>query len=321
MDASIRILNRIEPVNSILVASWPGMGNVAYGAAMHLKEILKAEKFAEIRPEDIFYQTGIQIKDGNVEIPDLPKSEFYFYKNQQTQHDLLIFIGESQPVMEKEFELAQRVIEVAHNYDVSEIITFAATPVNITHHTDPGVWGVSTSKEMREKFPSLGIKIMNSGHIGGLNGLLLGVGKDIGMKGTCLLGEIPFYTAKIENPKSSLAVLKTFMKYSGIELDLSDLKQMSKFVEEEIDRVSKTTKQTLFGDEPEKENGGQNEEVVEEKENEGTPPEIRDRIEYMFELAAGDISKAGELKKELDKWSIFQEYEDRFLDLFGRNNL
>ena len=54
MDASIRILNRIEPVNSILVASWPGMGNVAYGAAMHLKEILKAEKFAEIRPEDIF---------------------------------------------------------------------------------------------------------------------------------------------------------------------------------------------------------------------------------------------------------------------------
>ena len=144
MDASIRILNRIEPVNSILVASWPGMGNVAYGAAMYLKENLKAEKFAEIRPEDIFYQTGIQIKDGNVEIPDLPKSEFYFYKNQNTQHDLLIFIGESQPVMEKEYELAQRVIEVAHYYDVSEIITFAATPVNITHHTDPGVWGVST---------------------------------------------------------------------------------------------------------------------------------------------------------------------------------
>ena len=166
------------------------------------KENLKAEKFAEIRPEDIFYQTGIQIKDGNVEIPDLPKSEFYFYKNQNTQHDLLIFIGESQPVMEKEYELAQRVIEVAHYYDVSEIITFAATPVNITHHTDPGVWGVSTSKEMRDKFANYNIKVMNSGHIGGLNGLLLGVGKDIGLKGSCLLGEIPFYTAKIENPKS-----------------------------------------------------------------------------------------------------------------------
>jgi proteasome assembly chaperone (PAC2) family protein len=300
MDASIRILNRIEPVNSILVAAWPGMGNVAYGAAMYLRENLKAKKFAEIRPEDIFYQTGIQIRDGRVEIPDLPKSEFFFHKNQQTPNDLLIFIGESQPVMEKEYELAQRVIEVAHYFDV---------------------WGVSTSKEMLEKFPGLGVKVMSSGHIGGLNGLLLGVGKDIGMKGSCLLGEIPFYTAKIENPKSSLAVLRTFMKYTGIELDLSGLKQMSKFVEEEIDRVSKTTKQTLFGEEPEKETSDQSEEIAEEKEAEGAPPEIRDRIEYLFELASGDVSKAGELKKELDRWGIFQEYEDRFLDLFGRNNL
>jgi proteasome assembly chaperone (PAC2) family protein len=321
MDASIRILSRIEPVNSILVAAWPGMGNVAYGAAVYLRENLKAEKFAEIKPEDIFYQTGIQIREGKVEIPDLPRSEFYFYKNQHMPHDLLIFIGESQPVMEKEYELAQRVIEVAHYFDVSEILTFAATPVNITHHTDPGVWGVSTSKEMLERFPGLGVKVMNSGHIGGLNGLLLGVGKDIGMKGTCLLGEIPFYTAKIENPKSSLAVLRTFMKFTGITLDLSGLKQMSKFVEEEIDRVSKTTKQTLFGEEPEKENIDQSEEAAEDKEAEGTPPEIRDRIEYLFELASGDVSKAGELKKELDKWGIFQEYEDRFLDLFGRNNL
>ena len=111
------------------------------------------------------------------------------------------------------------------------------------------------------------------------------------------------------------------MKYTGIELDLSSLKQMSKFVEEEIDRVSKTAKQTFLEEEPLKESGDQSEEVAEEKEVEGTPPEIRDRIEYLFELATGDVSKAGELKKELDRWGIFQEYEDRFLDLFGRNNL
>ena len=91
MDASIRILNRIEPVNSILVASWPGMGNVAYGAAMYLKENLKAEKFAEIRPEDIFYQTGIQIRDGNVEIPDLPKSGYIDSTGRRLRQILLNF--------------------------------------------------------------------------------------------------------------------------------------------------------------------------------------------------------------------------------------
>ena len=323
MDASIRILNRIEPKNPVLVATWPGMGNVAYGAGMYLKESLKAYKFAEIYPENIFYRTGIQIADGIVEIPDLPKSEFFFYNNSAGDKDLIIFIGESQPVMEKEYELARLVVELSLLYKVTEIVTFAATPVNITHHAEPGVLGVSTKSELLHKLPTYGVRIMNAGHIGGLNGLLLGVGKDAGLHGTCFLGEIPFYTAKIENPKSSLAVLKVFSKHTGVNLDLGSLVQMSKFVEEENDRVSKSTKQTLFGEETPKEEV-EEKEVKEEgnaKTQERVPSEVRDRIEYLFELAESDISKAGELKKELDKWGIFQEYEDRFLDLFGRKNL
>jgi proteasome assembly chaperone (PAC2) family protein len=313
MTPSIRILNRIEPKEPLLVAAWPGMGNVAYGAAMYLKESLKASKFAEISPEDVFYRTGVQIKEGIVAIPELPKSEFFYYSNERGKNDLIIFIGESQPVMEKEYGLAVRTVEVAKSFNAGEIITFAATPVNTTHHTEPGVWGVSTETDTLKKLPVLGVKIMQAGHIGGLNGLLLGVGKSAGIKGCCLLGEIPFYTAKIENPKASLAVLKVFMKYSGVHIDLSSLVQMAKFVEEEIDRVSKTTKE-------EKESSEHVEETS-ERETEGVPPEVREKIEYMFELASTDISRAGDLKQELDRWGIFQEYEDRFLDLFGKKNM
>ena len=62
MSSSIRMLSRIEPNKPILLAAWPGMGNVAFGAAIYLKESLVVSKFAEICPEDIFYQTGIQTK-------------------------------------------------------------------------------------------------------------------------------------------------------------------------------------------------------------------------------------------------------------------
>jgi len=68
MDSSIRVVSRIDPRDPILVAAWPGMGNVAYGAAMYLKENLKASKCAEILPNDVFYKTGVQIRDGLVEI-------------------------------------------------------------------------------------------------------------------------------------------------------------------------------------------------------------------------------------------------------------
>jgi proteasome assembly chaperone (PAC2) family protein len=323
MDSSIRILSRIDPKDPVLLAAWPGMGNVAYGAAMYLREGLKAQKCAEILPQDIFYKTGVQIKDGIVEIPDLPKSEFFFHRNRGGGRDLLIFIGESQPVMEKEYELSRRVVEYAHSCRVKEIVTFAATPVNITHHVDPEVWGVTTESETLQRLPPLGVKIMGSGHIGGLNGLILGVGKEYGLKGLCLLGEIPFYTAKIENPKSSLSVLKVFSRYIDISIDLNSLVQMAKYVEDEIDRVSKATKDTLLSDEAQSEASEEKDREEEKKitESRTIPPEVRSRIEYMFEIASRDISKAGDLKRELDRWGIFQEYEDRFLDLFGRKNL
>ena len=51
MHPSIRILHRIDPRKPIMVAAWPGMGNVAFGAAIYLKETLNAEKFAEIEPQ------------------------------------------------------------------------------------------------------------------------------------------------------------------------------------------------------------------------------------------------------------------------------
>jgi len=321
MHPSIHIIDQIEPRKPILVAAWPGMGNVAFGAAMYLKEYIGVHKFAEIAPENVFHTTGVQIKDGIVEIPSLPRSEFFFHYNREMSKDLIIFLGESQPVMEKEYELARRVVEVAVHFRVSEIITFAATPVNITHHTEPGVWGVATSVDILNKLPSIGVKVMNAGHIGGLNGLLLGVAMESGLKGVCFLGEIPFYTAKIENPRSSMAVLKSFMSYTGINIDLSGLIQMSRFVEEEIDRVSKATKQTLF--EAESHGPGEDEKKIEEERRgqKSIPGDVRERIEDMFEIASHDISRAGELKKELDKWGVFSEYEDRFLDLFGKKNM
>jgi hypothetical protein len=41
-----------------------------------------------------------------------------------------------------------------------------------------------------------------------------------------------------------------------------------------------------------------------------------ERIEKLFEKAKFDRSMANELKKELDRWNLFELYENRFLDLF-----
>ena len=49
--------------------------------------------------------------------------------------------------------------------------------------------------------------------------------------------------------------------------------------------------------------------------------EIGKEIDALFTQAQADISKANELKAELDKWNVYKDYEDRFLDLFRRGKL
>ncbi|MGQ9546481.1 MAG: hypothetical protein ACUVTR_04880 [Dehalococcoidia bacterium] len=48
----------------------------------------------------------------------------------------------------------------------------------------------------------------------------------------------------------------------------------------------------------------------------GVPQGAREYIEELFEQAGRDLSRAGELVAELNRWDVFWEYQDRFFALF-----
>ena len=50
----------------------------------------------------------------------------------------------------------------------------------------------------------------------------------------------------------------------------------------------------------------------------GIPRDARYGIEILFQRVAKGESDPSELKKELDRWDLFPEYEDRFLNLFRK---
>jgi len=51
----------------------------------------------------------------------------------------------------------------------------------------------------------------------------------------------------------------------------------------------------------------------------GVPAEARLRIEEMFELVRKGDAAPADLKREMDRWNVFAEYEDRFLALFHKS--
>jgi hypothetical protein len=50
----------------------------------------------------------------------------------------------------------------------------------------------------------------------------------------------------------------------------------------------------------------------------GVPQGARDYIEELFEQSTRNLSRVPELVIELNRWSLFPEYQDRFFALFRR---
>lgn len=317
MKNNIIMLKRPKLGNPFFIAAWPGMGDVALKAAIFLKDKLNAEEFATFHPGDFFQPSGVEIFDQVISAPKLPQGKFYFYKNKLFKNDIIIFISESQPLFEKSYEYARQIISFIKTFNIKMAFTFAALPSPIEHTKNPGVWAVFTHKELGEELKKLQLEIMPTGQISGLNGLILGVAKEEGVPGVCLLGEIPFYTTQIENPLSSLAVLGVLAKIINVQIDFRELEEHANLINQEIEKFIDFLKDPESQQKP---IGIEEIDKIRESLNAYTkiPESVKKKIEKLFEEARHDIAAAGELKKELDHWSIYKEYEDRFLDLFRK---
>jgi len=313
----VKIIRRPRLKNPYLIVAWPGMGEVAFKAASYLVEKLRAEEFAQILAADFFYLTASVIEEGILNTPELPSSKFYYWKNKTGENDLIIFISNAQPDLARAEDYSRKIIQFVKSFKIKMIIGFAAMPHPIEHTQQPNVWFSATSKELIDILKKYNLNCLNEGQISGMNGLFLGIAKREGLAGLCLLGEIPIYTIQIDNPKASYVVLETLMKIINIKIDLGGLSEQARMMEGEIDKLLDYLKLGVQTAGP---IGEEEVEKIKKSLSQLTklPASVKGKIEKLFEQARSDISKANELKIELDKWSVYREYEDRFLDLFKK---
>lgn len=307
----------------ILICVWPGMGEVAYKLGAYLKDKLKMEEFASLEAPELFPPTGIWIQKNLIHLPKSGQGKFYFYKNKAGANDLILFISDAQPLLEYACGYCKKIAALSRELGVKKVFTFAAIPQTIDHAAVPEVWFAATSKKVIEEVENLklGLKLLASGQVSGLNGLFLGIAKEMGLEGVCLLGEIPLFTLQIENPKSSLAILQKLKLILNLDIDTSILQEQVKLMEQEIDKLIE------FIQNPEAHHplgpGPIGEDEIERIKKSLSlqtklPKSAREKVEKLFQEAKQNIAKAMELKKELDQWNAYKEYEDRFLDLFKK---
>jgi len=220
-----------------MLAAWPGIGNVSIIVATYLERKLNFKRLGEIKASRFFDPIGVVVKDNVVEAPQFPQSKLYYWKNKAGGSDIILFIGDDQPAT-KGYEMASCVLDVGLNFQVKRIYTCAAALTRIHHTEQPRVWGVATSQQVTGDLKEYDLVQRGNLHISGLNGLLLGVAKERSIEGICLLGEVPLYATRIQNPMAALAILGVLAKMLDIEIDTAELTQIAMETKEKMRQIA-----------------------------------------------------------------------------------
>jgi proteasome assembly chaperone (PAC2) family protein len=239
--------------NPVMVASWPGIGNIGIITVDTLRHMLEAEELGEIEPWDFFYPKKVLIRNGELKDLEFPSSKFYFKRT--GEKDLLFFIGEEQPADggrtyaegRKAYQMANLVLDVAQKFGCKRVYTSGAAVAPIHHTARPKVWAVPNNRSLISEVKSYENTILMSeiegrggqGNITGLNGLLLGVARKRSIEAICVMGEIPVYLQgfPFPYPRASKSVLEVLTAALGIEIDMDRIASFIERSDKEIEQL------------------------------------------------------------------------------------
>ena len=282
----------------VLIACWPGIGNVGVVAVDTLRADLRAEEFGEIESWHFFYPQKAVIRNGELKELQFPKNRFYFKKTRSV--DLVFFVAEEQPSSigaayaegAKAYQMANLVLDVATKLGCRRVYTSGAAVAPIHHTARPRVWAVPNARRLIHELRGYANTVVMSdiegrggqGTISGLNGLLLGVAKKRGVEAVCLMGEVPAYlhNLPIPYPKASRSVLEVLTTALGITFDSRTIDGLVERQEPEIDRLYQAI-----------------------------PSELREQLDRLRHAGRSEPTEPGPITEE-DKRRILEEIDQFF---------
>ncbi len=240
MATRVHFLKKTKFKGAVLFTGLPGIGLVGKICVDYMLKQFNAQKVAEIHSD--FFPPSVQTENGLV---TMIKDEIHHYAFQG--RDYLFLSGPVQPAldlkyasMEEHFEFSGAIINSLKGLGLSEVCTLAGLNVGEKRMlSEPRVVVAATTKKKLEEWKKLGaISDKPVGLISGVAGLLLGMGKEEGIEGACLMGET---NARLVygDPGAAKTVIELLIRKYGFKLDMAKLENEAKEIEKAFANLSK----------------------------------------------------------------------------------
>ena len=223
MVCTIEMSEKPELIDPILIEGLPGIGFVANIAALHLINELGAKRFAEINSAS-FQDIAIATGNGGIHSP---MSELY-YCRRKSERDLIIWYGNTQALTTfGQYELCGKVLDTVQKLGCRYVISIGGFKKDEVQSV-PTIYSAATDKVTIKEALELGTKVM-VGHIFGIAGLLIGLGRLRNLKGFALLVDTIGMQPDANAARHALMLLSKFLKLNA---DLSNLDETAEKTKE-----------------------------------------------------------------------------------------
>ena len=226
---------------SVLIMAFSGWNDAAESATTAVRFLttaLRAEKFAEIDPEE-FYHFGLTRPNvryrsdlpGEREIL-WPTTEFSITQSSDLARDVILGVAAEPHLRWKTY--CATVIDLARRCQVGLVLTLGGLLAEVPHTRPVRLSGSASDPELAARF---GVRPSRYEGPTGIVGVLNSLCREEGLATASLWANVPHYVSGIENPKAALTLVRRVLNLLDATVDLTELQEASKQFDQNLAEI------------------------------------------------------------------------------------
>lgn len=244
MATIVKVVSKKKFKNPVLFTGLPGIGLVGKICVDYLLKQFKFERIAIVISDSFPPSVATQ----NALIKPI-QDEIVYCKI--ARKDYLFLAGPVQPYLDmrlgssvEHYEFADAILQAVKKMGVKQVFTLAGINVGEQRLTaEPRVVVSATNQKLLNEFKKRGaFTSKQDGLISGVAGLLLGLGKDSGVEGACLMGETNSQLVYGDHGAAK-KVLDLLAKQFGWKINMQAIDKESKNIEQTFTELVKQLEQ------------------------------------------------------------------------------
>jgi proteasome assembly chaperone (PAC2) family protein len=234
--AELRIVSRPELKEPVLIAAFRGWNDGGQGASLaagYLAKAWRADRFAEIDPENFYdfqaTRPHVALEEGLTRRIDWPENAFYHARVPGLDRDAVVLLGVEPNLRWQTF--SGLVMKLAGDLGIELVVTLGALLADVPHTRPAPVTGSATDSKLIEE---LGLQGSRYEGPTGIVGVIHDSCRRAGVPSASLWAAVPHYASLAPSPRAALALCARLGDVLGTEIDTGELDEAVERYSEQV---------------------------------------------------------------------------------------